>query len=93
VVLTVVVIGLIPSRYAASMSLHRVPEYAALLSGSRALRTMTPRVRAIHTDFDLPPTADRGYLYRILGGEIAPDSPLVAVIGRGGGVRLEQPPD
>jgi hypothetical protein len=75
-----------PARLAASFASHRLPEYGALVRASREIRARTPAVRAIETEFALPPSADRTYLYRILGGRIAPDAPFSALVRSSGAV-------
>ena len=75
-----------PARIAASFASHRLPEYGALLKASREIRARAPAVRAIETEFPLPRSADRTYLYRILGGRIAPDAPFSALVRSSGAV-------
>jgi hypothetical protein len=75
-----------PARLSASMASHRVPEYGALLRGTREIRQRTAEIRGIQTEFTLPPSADREYLYRILGGRITPDAKFIAYIKASGDV-------
>ena len=75
-----------PARLTASMASHRVPEYGALLRGTREIRQRTAEIRSIQTEFPLPPSADREYLYRILGGRITPDAKFIAFIKSSGDV-------
>ena len=63
-----------------------MPEYGPLLDGSRQLVERRGAIRAIRTEFALPPSADPEFLYRILGGRLEPSSRVVAVIGLDGGV-------
>jgi hypothetical protein len=52
-------------------------------------------LRALTTEFPLPPTTDGTFLYRILGGRLDPRSPWTATIGRDGRVtyrRVERMP-
>jgi hypothetical protein len=44
-------------------------------------------MRAIRTDFRLPPTADTEFLYQILGGRIDRASPWIATINAAGDVQ------
>jgi hypothetical protein len=85
VVLAAVVLAQ-PARLAASMASHRVPEYGALLRGTRDIRSRTAEIGAIHTEFPLPPTADREFMYTILGGRISPDAGFTATIRPSGEV-------
>jgi hypothetical protein len=86
VAVLVAVIAAQPARLAASMTSHRVPEYGALLRGTRQIRARTDAIRAIQTEFSLPPTADREFMYTILGGRIAADAPFAATIKPSGEV-------
>ena len=46
-----------------------------------------PSVRAIRTEFTLPPSTDPEFLYRILGGRVDPNAPRAALIQTDGSVR------
>jgi hypothetical protein len=75
-----------PGRFAYSATLHKMPEYAPLVEGSRrAVRQRQP-MRAIETEFTLPQPSDATFVYRILGGRIDPASPWVARIRSTGDV-------
>ena len=76
----------LPGRFAFSATLHKMPEYAPLVEGSRrAVRQRQP-MRAIETEFTLPAPSDRTFVYRILGGRIDPASPWIARIRSTGDV-------
>jgi len=76
----------VPGRLAIAATLHRMPEYAPLVEGSRrAVRQRQP-MRAIETEFTLPAPSDPTFVYRILGGHIDPASPWVARIRTTGDV-------
>lgn len=76
----------VPGRLAYGATLHRMPEYAPLVEGSRrAVRQRQP-MRAIETEFALPQPSDAAFVYRILGGRIDPASPWVARIRSTGDV-------
>jgi hypothetical protein len=75
-----------PARIADGMTIHRLPEYGPLARGSRTIRQRTAEVRGIETQFALPPSTDRGFLYGVLGGRIGPDSQFTAIIGSEGQV-------
>ena len=66
-----------------------MPEYGPLLDGSRRLIERGGAIRAIRTQFPLPPSADPEFLYRILGGRLDPTSPFVALITREGQVAYQ----
>ena len=69
VAIALVVVGLAvtPARVQFAATLHRMPEYGILLDGSRWLVEKGHPISGIRTDFQLPPTADPEFLYRILG--------------------------
>jgi hypothetical protein len=77
-----------PSRIAASKGFFRYPQYQPLLAGARAAAKRTPAVREMHAAFEIHETTDVGYMYRILGGRIAPDGPFDAIIQPDGSVSL-----
>ena len=89
VCLAMAALAITPSRVRFASTLPRMPEYGALVDGSRRLVERGFPVRAIRTEFQLPHTADREFLYRILGGRIDPSSPVSAVIARDGQVTYQ----
>jgi hypothetical protein len=85
-VLIPAVLSQVPGRLSYSARLHRMPEYAPLVEGSRrAVRQRQP-MRAIETEFALPAPSDATFVYRILGGSIDPASPWIARIRSTGDV-------
>jgi hypothetical protein len=72
-----------PARFELAWRTHRWPEYGILVRGSRQIARQAPEVRAIVAPF-LPRTSDPAFVYEILGGRIARDAALVAVIDRNG---------
>jgi hypothetical protein len=50
-------------------------------------------MRAIGTEFRLPPTSDPAFIYRVLGGRIDRRSPWVAMIARSGHVTYRKVAD
>jgi hypothetical protein len=74
------VLALVPARLKAASTMFRMPEYAALVSGSRAIVSMGQPMRDVETAFALPPTSDATFIYQILGGRLDPHSTWVAVI-------------
>jgi hypothetical protein len=86
IVLLAAVLSQVPGRLSFSTRLHRMPEYAPLVEGSRrAVRQRQP-MRAIETEFTLPSPSDATFVYRILGGVIDPASPWIARIRSTGDV-------
>jgi hypothetical protein len=77
---------MVPARLRFAATMHRMPEYGVLVDGSRKiLRTGQP-MRAIRTEFALPPTSDAEFVYRILGGRLDRQSPWVGIITSDGSV-------
>jgi hypothetical protein len=89
VCLAIAALAITPSRVRFASTLPRMPEYGALVDGSRFLVERGFPVRAIRTEFQLPHTADREFLYRILGGRLDPSSPVSALIARDGQVTYQ----
>jgi hypothetical protein len=75
-------------RFAATVL--RMPEYSALVDGSRELARQQRPVREIQTEFTLPPTSDAQFLYQILGGRIDGAAPWIGVIKSDGHVVYQQ---
>ena len=76
----------VPGRLTFAATLHRMPEYAPLVEGSRRVVGQRQPMRAIETEFALPAPSDPTFIYRILGGVIDPASPWVARIRTTGDV-------
>ncbi len=68
------------------MTMNQMPEYGAIVHASQVIVDRGSPVRAIQTEFRLPPTNDPEFVYRILGGRIDPASPWVAIVQRSGNV-------
>jgi hypothetical protein len=85
-VLAVVAVVAQPARVAAAMTIHRLPQYELLARGSRAIRRYTSDVRSITTEFALPDSTDRTFLFRVLGGRVTPEAQYHATIGPTGAV-------
>ena len=91
--LAILALAIAPSRVRFAATFPRMPEYGALVDGSRRLVERGFPVKAIRTEFQLPPTADREFLYRILGGRIDASSHVSAVIARDGQVTYQSERD
>ncbi len=87
------VTALIPARLQMAATLHKLPEYGVLLDASRRIVGTRLPMRAVMADFPLPPTAEPDFLYRVLGGQIEPGAPHMAVIRRDGQVEYRRPQD
>jgi hypothetical protein len=84
--LAVAAVAALPARVADAMTIHRLPQYEPLARGSRAIRRYTADVRSITTEFALPDSTDRTFLFRVLGGRVTRESRYHATIGATGTV-------
>ncbi len=73
-------------RYHQSRLLGRVPQYEALVKGSRQMIRADIAPRSISASFRLPPTTDADFLFKVMGGRLDPASKVDAEIQPGGGV-------
>jgi len=60
-----------------------------MLRASRELVIKAPVVRDIRVTFEVHPTMDRTFIYRILGGRIDPAALNTAMVNADGSVRLQ----
>jgi hypothetical protein len=67
-----------------------MPEYDALVKGTRQILSLHQPMRRVTADFGLPPTGDPSYLFRILGGRIDPQAGWSATIEPDGRVVYER---
>jgi hypothetical protein len=79
-------LALVPGRVQLASTLHKMPEYGVLVDASRKIRSRNQPMRAIRTDFRLPPSAHPEFLYTVLGGVIDRKSPWIATIAPDGRV-------
>jgi hypothetical protein len=79
----------VPWRLGFATTMHRLPEYRVLVAGSRELAKRNEPVRAIRTEFTLPPSTDPEFLYKILGGRVDANASASAVIRADGSVRYD----
>ena len=77
-----------PARIESSKRYFEYPQYATMVRGSREVLLRAPVVRDIRVAFDVHPTMDRQFVYRILGGRIDPTARYVATINADGTARL-----
>lgn len=82
-------IAIQPWRWQAAWEIHRMPEYGALVRGSRQIAKQVPRARAVLAPF-LHPGSDPAFIYEVLGGELSPDAAVVAHIDIEGHVSYSQ---
>lgn len=84
------VFALLPIRIRHASTFFKMPEYKAIVDGSRRIVSTHQPMRAIRTAFTLPPTGDPEFVYMILGGHVDRQSPWVAVITSEGAVRYQR---
>jgi hypothetical protein len=80
IIMLIGAVALVPARLRFAATMHRMPEYGLLVDASRKIRSMRQPLRAIRTDFKLPPTSDPEFLYTILGGKIDRSSEWIATV-------------
>ncbi len=78
-----------PARIADSTRFFKYPQYGTMLAASRQLIIQAPVLRDIRVTFEVHPTMDRHFIYRILGGRIDGSALYTAVVNGDGSVRLE----
>ena len=78
-----------PTRIAQSRLTFKLPEYQAMLAGSRTLAAQAPVLRDIRITFVVHPSMDKYFIYRILGGRIDGGAAHTAFIEPDGRVRIE----
>ncbi|MEP6783250.1 MAG: hypothetical protein ABI983_06240 [Acidobacteriota bacterium] len=78
-----------PARIEDSKRFFKYPQYEAMLKGSRSAVEQAPVVKDIKVAFDVHPTMDRQFIYKILGGRIDGSALYTAVINSDGSMRLQ----
>jgi len=79
-------LAIVPARLRLATTMFRMPEYRILVSASRGIVSRKQPMRSIETAFELPPTSDPEFIFRILGGRIDRMAPWRAVISPDGRV-------
>ncbi|HET9270866.1 MAG TPA: hypothetical protein VFO31_21965, partial [Vicinamibacterales bacterium] len=78
---------IVPWRLGFATTMHRLPEYRVLVAASREIAGRHEAVRAIRTEFTLPPSTDPEFLYTILGGRIDRTASRTALVRADGSVQ------
>jgi hypothetical protein len=78
-----------PARIDESERFFEYPQYETMVRASREIVARAPVVRDIRVTFDVHPTMDRRFVYKILGGTIDSAALYTAVINSDGSIRLE----
>ena len=77
-----------PARIEDSKRYFKYPQYGTMVHASRELIMRAPVVRDIKLTFDVHPTMDRFFIYRILGGQVSSNAISTAVFNSDGSVSL-----
>lgn len=78
-----------PARIEDAKRFFKYPQYDTMARASRQLIMQAPALRDIALTFEVHPTMDRHFIYRILGGRIDPNALYTAIVDSDGSVRLE----
>jgi hypothetical protein len=78
-----------PARIEDSKRFFKYPAYGTMVTGSRELIRRAPVLKDIRVTFEVHPTMDRLFVYRILGGQIDPKALYTGVIAGDGSVTVE----
>ena len=70
IALLVGAVAVVPARLRHAATLPRLPAYGILLDASRQIVRLKQPMRSIQPQFDLPPSTDPEFMFRILGGRI-----------------------
>ena len=83
------VLVLQPTRVDQSNVFFKYPQYQAMRVASYELAARAPALRDIRVTFDVHPTMDKYFIYKILGGRMDPGAPQTAFVNADGSVRIE----
>jgi len=78
-----------PARIEDSKRFFKYPQYGTMVKASQDLIVKAPVVRDIKLEFEVHPTMDRFFIYKILGGKIDSSALYTAVFDSNGSVRLQ----
>lgn len=73
-------LALAPARMRIAATQEHMPEYGLLVDGSKALARLQQPMRAVQTEFALPPTSNPEFIYQILGGRIDRSARMIGLI-------------
>ena len=83
-------LAIVPARLRLAATMFKMPEYRAVVTGSREIVKRRQPMRSIESAFALPPTSDPEFLFRVLGGRIDRRAEWRAVISPDGRVTYLQ---
>jgi hypothetical protein len=78
-----------PARIEDSKRFFKYPQYDPMVRGSRELAMRAPVLRDIRTSFEVHPTMDRQFVYKILGGRIDGAALSTGTINSDGSVSIQ----
>lgn len=78
-----------PARIVDSQRFFKYPQYEPMVKGSREAVARAPVARDIAVSFEVHPTMDRQFIYRILGGRIEPSALVTPTIHADGSVSIK----
>jgi hypothetical protein len=79
----------LPYRLQQSTVFFKYPQYRAMRIASRELAARAPVLRDIRVTFDVHPTMDKYFMYKILGGRMDPAAPQTALVNADGSVTIQ----
>jgi hypothetical protein len=79
----------LPYRLQQSTVFFKYPQYRAMRIASRELAARAPVLRDIRVTFEVHPTMDKYFMYKILGGRMDPAAPQTALVNADGSVTLQ----
>ena len=83
------VIVWLPYRLQQSTVFFKYPQYRAMRIASRELAARAPVLRDIRVTFEVHPTMDKYFMYKILGGRIDSAAPQTALVNTDGTVSIQ----
>ena len=83
------VIAWLPFRLRESTVFFKYPQYRAMRLASRELAARATVLRDIRVTFEVHPTMDKYFMYKILGGRIDPAAPQTAFVKPDGTVHIQ----
>jgi hypothetical protein len=89
IAMLVAIVVMQPARLEDSTRYFKYPQYGPMVKGSRELMQRAPVLKDIRVAFEVHPTMDRLFVYRILGGQIDTHALYTGVILEDGSVKLE----
>jgi hypothetical protein len=77
-----------PARIEDSKRFFKYPQYQPMVKGSREAVQRAPVVKDIRVSFEVHPTMDRQFVYKILGGRVEPSALSIATINADGSITI-----